>query len=149
MVIAQMGQDRAGYYSYDGLQRLVGLDVHNAARIVPEWQQHVPGDFVRMAPANYLGGVFGPDLGWRVAAFEPNRQMVLASPFLNWTLFLEPVDERTTRLLVRSRGTIGVSPSRFFGAIVGVTVLRPVHFVMERKMLLTVKRLAEEHTPRG
>ena len=36
--IAQLGQGRGGFYSYDFLENLVGCDIHSADRIVPEWQ---------------------------------------------------------------------------------------------------------------
>ena len=36
--IAQLGQGRGGFYSYDLVENLVGCDIHSADRIVPEWQ---------------------------------------------------------------------------------------------------------------
>lgn len=36
--IVQMGQGRGGFYSYEALEDLVGCKIHNASRIVPEWQ---------------------------------------------------------------------------------------------------------------
>lgn len=48
--IAQLGQGRGGFYSYDFLENLAGCDVHSADRIVPEWQDVVVGDEVRLAP---------------------------------------------------------------------------------------------------
>ena len=36
--IAQLGQGRGGFYSYDALENLVGCDIHSADRIVPAWQ---------------------------------------------------------------------------------------------------------------
>ena len=37
--IAQLGQGRGGFYSYDWLENLVAhIDIHNADQIVPEWQ---------------------------------------------------------------------------------------------------------------
>ena len=36
--IAQLGQGRGGFYSYDFLENVVGCDIHSADRIVPEWQ---------------------------------------------------------------------------------------------------------------
>src|SRR5260221_3260859 len=35
--IAQLGQGRGGFYSYDSLENLVGCDIHSADRIVAEW----------------------------------------------------------------------------------------------------------------
>src|SRR6266487_1255396 len=34
--IAQLGQGRGGFYSYDFLENLVGCDIHSADRIVPD-----------------------------------------------------------------------------------------------------------------
>ena len=48
--IAQLGQGRGGFYSYDFLENLVGCDIHSADRIVPEWQGVQAGDEVRLAP---------------------------------------------------------------------------------------------------
>jgi hypothetical protein len=45
--IAQLGQGRGGFYSYDVLENLVGLDIHSADRIVPEWQGIEVGDEVK------------------------------------------------------------------------------------------------------
>ncbi len=44
--IAQLGQGRGGFYSYDFLENLVGCDIHSADRIVPEWQDVAVGDEV-------------------------------------------------------------------------------------------------------
>src|SRR3979411_1439588 len=44
--IAQLGQGRGGFYSYDFLENLVGCDIHSADRIVPEWQDVEVGDEV-------------------------------------------------------------------------------------------------------
>src|SRR6202051_3997020 len=37
--VAQLGQGRGGFYSYDFLENLVGCDIHSADRVVSEWQQ--------------------------------------------------------------------------------------------------------------
>ena len=64
--LAQIGQDRAGFYSYDWLERAFLADVHNADEIRPEWQHQAAGEFVRATQPGYLGGLFGRDLGWRI-----------------------------------------------------------------------------------
>ena len=48
--IAQLGQGRGGFYSYDFLENLVGCDIHSADRIVPEWQDAGVGDEVKLHP---------------------------------------------------------------------------------------------------
>jgi hypothetical protein len=42
-----MGQGRAGYYSHDNLERLVGAAIRNAEEIHPEWQHLAVGDLLR------------------------------------------------------------------------------------------------------
>lgn len=44
--IKQMGQDRAGWYSFEILERLFTFDIHNHYAIHPEWQDRQPGQFL-------------------------------------------------------------------------------------------------------
>jgi hypothetical protein len=44
------GQGRAGFYSYDFLENLVGCDIHSADRIVPEWQSIDVGAELKLHP---------------------------------------------------------------------------------------------------
>lgn len=138
--LVQVGQDRAGFYSYDRLERLFGADIHNADRIHQEWQQVETGDLVRAVQPDYLGGRLGRDVGWRVAEVVPGRALVLRG----WGAFVvSPVDSGTTRLHIRIRGD-GV-PRSFSPLLVpfGLLVFEPAHFVMERQMLLGIKKRAE------
>jgi hypothetical protein len=139
--LVQIGQDRGGFYSYSWLERLIGDDVRNADRIHPEWQRREVGDLVRAAQPDYAGGVFGRDLGWRVLELQPGRAIVLE----NWGAFvLRPQDDGTTRFHIRLRGP--GTPS-LLGIVLGplnAFVFEPAHFVMERGMMLGIKRRAEE-----
>jgi hypothetical protein len=65
--IAQLGQGRGGFYSYDFLENLVGCDIHSADRIVPEWQRIDIGAQVKLAPQVALN----------VALVVPARALVL------------------------------------------------------------------------
>src|SRR5450759_2138223 len=53
--IAQLGQGRGGFYSYDALENLIGCDIRSADRVVPEWQDVKVGDEVKLAPEVGLG----------------------------------------------------------------------------------------------
>jgi hypothetical protein len=44
--LIQMGQGRGGFYSYDWLENLIGLNIHNSDRIIPELQSLKVGDIV-------------------------------------------------------------------------------------------------------
>lgn len=138
--LVQIGQDRAGFYSYDWLERAIGDDIRNANHVEPAWQTRTPGDLVRATQPDYLGGVFGNDLGWHITQIEPGRAIVLE----NWGAFvLSPIDGATTRMHIRTRGSgiptlagIAVTP-------LSLLVFEPAHFIMERGMLLGIKRRAE------
>jgi hypothetical protein len=134
--LLQIGQTRGGFYSYSWLENLAGCDMHNADRIVPEWQTLRPGDVVWLHPK-------APPLS--VIMVEPFRTIVLGSddPTENagtWAFYLNPIDEETTRLLVRIRWNRvpGLRPWAM-----NYLLLEPAHFVMERKMLLGIKQRAE------
>jgi hypothetical protein len=49
--LAQIGQGRGGFYSYDALENLVRCDIHSANRIIPRLQRLHPGDLILLAPA--------------------------------------------------------------------------------------------------
>ena len=138
--LVQIGQDRGGFYSYESLEHLVGADIHNADRIVPEWQRLEEGDLVRGVQPDYLGGILGRDLGWRVAGLEPGRALVLEG----WGTFaLHPVDSATTRLIVRTYTGGTTRIGGFLAAPVQLLVFEPAHFIMQRRMMLGIKERAE------
>src|SRR5271169_3462497 len=56
--VAQLGQGRGGFYSYDFLENLVGCNIHSADRIQSEWQDVGVGDQVRLAPKVGLAAAF-------------------------------------------------------------------------------------------
>ncbi len=67
--LVQMGQGRGGLYSFDGLENLVGCDIHSADRVLPDHQVLQVGDLVRLGPVGYPC--------FRVAAVEPGASLVL------------------------------------------------------------------------
>jgi hypothetical protein len=145
--LVQIGQGRGGFYSYDWLENLIGCDIHSADRILPQFQQLAIGDPVRLMPEAKAGL---PPL--RVAAVEPERALVLrtpgtpeesfarGAPVATWAFVLEPVDDRTTRLIARWRADYVPS---LVGKLANHYLLEPIHFVMERKMLLGIKARVE------
>jgi hypothetical protein len=135
--IAQLGQGRGGFYSYDFLENLVGCDIHSANRVVPEWQQLETGDEVRLAPS----------AGLEVAILEPGRALVLKGslpiartpPFEStWAFVLCEQPDGTTRLLSRER----YGYRRWWAPYV-VEPTQAISFVMSRKMLLGIRNRAE------
>lgn len=123
--LAQIGQDRGGFYSYEWLENLAGCQMRNADRIHPEWQLRTRGEVVKLHPAG----------GLKLLRFERNRALILE----NWGAFvLQSLDGGRTRLLAR-----GLTPRG--AAAVGYGLLLEIpHFVMERRMLLGIKERAEK-----
>jgi hypothetical protein len=139
--LLQLGQDRGGFYSYDWLESLFGLRVKNAESIRPEWQHRAVGDLVRAAPADWLGGLFGSELGWRITQLEPDHALVLRG----WGAFvLQPLDTQHTRLIVRSK--TGDRNAPVWGSALSFATFELPHFIMERRMLLGIKERAERHS---
>jgi uncharacterized protein YndB with AHSA1/START domain len=139
--LAQLGQDRAGFYSYDWLERAFGANVHNVSEIRPEWQTRAVGEHVYATEPGYLGGIFGERPGWRIEMFEPNRVLVLQ----NWGAFvLVPQPDGGTRFLIRS--TISHERIPAWAAALNFSLFELPHFIMQRRMLLGIKQLAEQTT---
>jgi hypothetical protein len=138
---AQMGQGRGGLYSYDGLENLVGCDLHSADEILPEHQQLAAGDHINFGPPEkkFPGQV--------VEAIEPGRSLVMiglnpetreADRSASWVFVLEELEGSRTRLITRQRLAYDG-----FGASIMWHIVEPLNFVMERAMLRGIKRRAE------
>lgn len=141
--LAQLGEDRGGFYSFDRVERLAGLHVSNADRIHPEWQQLAAGDTVFATHVGWLG--MRRRLGWRVAEARRDTVLVLEG----WGSFvLVPTGPETTRLIARTRGAAPDNLAAVALAPLGLTIFEPMHFVMQRRMLLTLKARAEQAGPR-
>jgi len=130
--LVQVGQKRGGFYSYTWLENLVGCEMSNADQIVPEWQDLKVGDEVWLHPK-------APPL--KVLAMEPGRAIVLEN---SWTFVLDPIDDHTTRLIIRGRGDFNPDlKNALLNFILWRGVFEPAHFIMERKMMLGIKERAE------
>jgi hypothetical protein len=135
--VAQTGQGRGGYYSYEVLENLVGCKIHNADRILPEFQDIKVGDSILMHPT-------APALP--VVMVEPDRTLVFGGQQYEntaniWTFYIVS-KEGVTRLI--SRWSFQYKPV-LLNRIIYDWLIEPVAAVMQRKMLLTIKQLAETH----
>jgi hypothetical protein len=131
--LVQMGPGRGGAYTYDWIENLLGLDMHSADAIMPEYQDLKVGDAQRL-------GTGGPVL--RVAVLEPERALVLHSEDGNWVwaFALIPV-VNGTRLISRNR--IAVPTPGPVARVLYTYLMEPGSLIMERKMLLGIKERAE------
>ncbi|HEX6215655.1 MAG TPA: hypothetical protein VFZ38_12575 [Vicinamibacterales bacterium] len=142
--LVQLGQDRAGFYSYDWLERAFGARVHNVKEIRPAWQSRSAGDFVRATQPDYLWGILGDQVGWTVTTIDPGRTLVLR----NWgTFVLQPMSDGRTRFIIRS--TVGDPHIAPWVAAADMMAFELPHFIMQRKMMLEIKALAERQGVSG
>jgi hypothetical protein len=150
--LVQLGQNRGGLYSYQWLENLAGCQMRNTDRIIPELQHLREGDVVRLGPDPYPA--------YTVWSLQPSRALVLrtADPHTGrmvkpadlasgawlgtWAFVLDQRGDQTTWLLVRLRNQWRRPSLGNF--LVGLVVTEPTHFVMERKMLKTIKQLVEQ-----
>lgn len=145
--LVQIGTDRGGWYTYDALERAVGVAVHNTAEVREEWQHLAVGDRVRLAPEGWMGLADG--MAMPVARIDAGRCIVLRqeppdSPWDGvWSFHVRPEGPGRCRLVVRSRTARADGLARV-GALVGSLVFDPVTFIMERGMLLGIKQRAEQ-----
>jgi hypothetical protein len=136
--VVQLGQGRGGFYSYSWLENLVGADIHNVDRIVPEFQRLAEGDSIRMVKEEYW--IQSPMTSMTVERVHPGRTLVLRGhDGGTWTFHLEPRDDETTRFVVRGR----TPPQALLGRVVRYLAYELPHFVMERGMMRGLKARAE------
>src|SRR5664280_2558834 len=120
--LAQMGYERGGWYSYDRFERAIGAgdfaEGGSAMRIVPHLQSLRLGDTVALSQNG----------GLTVVGLDPPRSLVLHLP------------------MDLSNGGPASDRSRAVLDWNWAFVLEPVHWVMERRMLKTIKQRAEATT---
>ena len=138
--LVQMGpKPRAGVYTYDWLERRLGIDIENGNRILPEYQELAVGTVFRLSPESETGLV--------VREVLPARALVLQWTPANstWAFVLDPQPDGTTRLISRNR--IPGSGWRFWAGM--VLFMEVGSLVMERKMLSGIRQRAERQPPSG
>jgi hypothetical protein len=131
--LVQMGpRPRAGAYTYDWIERLLGIDIENSDRIMPEYQHLDVGQGI---------GLNDKGQGIIVRGVEPERFLVLqwVPQLSTWTFGLYPEADGRTRLVSRNR-LPGSGPLFWLSMI---AFMEPGSLVMERKMLLGIKERAE------
>jgi hypothetical protein len=150
--VAQMGADRGGFYSYQWLENLVGCRVRNTGTVHPEWAVGC-GDELSLHPAM-------PPLP--VVMVDPGRAFVVHSgpePDIDlardrwadcsWAFLVEPLGECRSRVISRYR--CATSDDLVTRLQLGPTLIEPVSFAMDRRMLLGIKQRAERRdtSPHG
>jgi len=141
--LCQVGTSRGGFYSYTYLERLLGRQTRNARAVHPEWQQLETGGLIHLdqrgglvvwdqVPNQYLLLVGTPE--------TRKGQPISSHPHTTWLFYLNPNQDGTTRLIVRSATACGMPVwiRPILGPFIGFTSL-----IMERKMLRSIRDMAE------
>jgi hypothetical protein len=141
--IAQIGQGRGGFYSYQTLENMAGCKIRNTVEVLPEFQHPAVGGEVYLHPA-------APPLRIEVVD-QPHAMVLFGSPadiaaekswgISTWQFIIRPTPAGGSRLLTRGRSDF--SPGWATRLAFGRLPIEPITFVMSRKMMLEIKRLAE------
>ena len=146
--LMQLGWGRAGLYSFDGLENLIGCDLHSADALLDDIAPLEVGGLLRAGPPGYPA--------WQVMRVaEPHHLVLLAvdprapepEPLIEpagngdasswqWVLEAQAGGERP-RVITRTRTSYRRGASVFWH------VIEPISFVMERQMLLGLRDRAE------
>ncbi len=141
--IAQIGQRRGGFYSYQTLENMVGCKITNTTEILPEYQHPEVGNEIYLHPS-------APPMKIRVVD-PPEALVLLGSPadtaneepwgMSTWQFIVRPGQAGWSRFLTRGRSDFssGWASRLAYGRF----PIEPITFVMSRKMMLEIKRLAE------
>jgi hypothetical protein len=146
--LAQMGCDRAGWYSWD---RLDNGGVASAQEIHPEWQNITAGQRLASSPSGHAW--------FEVAAVDPERFLALRAsldlrgrPFDTadqrpkfftdslWAFRLEKLPQDQTRLVVSGYASSRPRPLTAVGDFV---FWEPAHWIMQTRQFANLKRRAE------
>lgn len=156
---AQMGQRKAGFYSFDWLERLFGFGIYNTYDLKPEWEMKT-GDFCFFHKAG---------MGMRVAIADKPNVLVMISDsrernhpkpadawelylggedtffVYNWSFNFIPVEGNKTRVVVRTLADW--SGGQLRGFFIKHAFALPSD-IMDREMLLRIKKLVEDKNGR-
>ncbi len=133
--LVQMGPaPRAGAYTYDWIENLLGLNMHSADRVLPEFQHPQVGETISYG-SNTM----------RVELVDPGRAFAWRSEDGSWVWsFVLHEEGGGTRLISRNRFRLPTAAAR-----AGMLLMEPASLVMERKMLLGIKQRAERLAAQG
>ena len=149
--VAQIGQNKAGFYSYEALENIAGCQMRNTYHLVPEWQQLAPGDVMLLHPQvpmpvlqvepgrYYLTGCFLD--GATGQLLDPAAPRPPGALSISWLFYACDLPGGSCRFI--SRWRVGYAPSFKSDLLYGRWLMEPVAHVMDVRMLQTLRRCAE------
>ena len=158
--LVQIGQDRAGFYSYERLERLLGFGIHNTYRVDSNWQSLKAGDFVKF----HQNGI-----GMQVVSVEKEKNILMLTDsrkpmnpasekkelslslpegmymVWDWDFNLYQLPDNKTRLIIRAYADWSYSNPVLQG-LLNFTVGLPSS-IMQQQMLNEIKQCSEGNHP--
>jgi hypothetical protein len=146
--VVQFGLGRAGFYSYELFERLVGIPVKNVESIVSELQSMAIGDEIRLHP-NAPGipvGLLEPGAHVCYGSLDESGDSSSKSDLgRSWSMYILPTGTNSSRLVLRGCNERVRDPS--IGKRLSLALETAIDFLMEQRMLRTIRRLAESVPP--
>jgi hypothetical protein len=142
--IAQIGADRAGFYSYQWLENLAGCGIENAETVHPEWQADTGDDLVLHPEAPHLRIVEVKAGRYLVAHGAPDPRLSASADrwiAASWLFLVRPLAAHRCQVISRYR--VATSRHLWVRLQYGPTFVEPIGFAMDRRMLKGIKRRAQ------
>lgn len=131
--LIQIGQQHAGFYSYRGLENMLGCNITSATGIDPRFQSLAVGDTVILHPRSPALTVTLVDDGTAFVLLGADPD---SADRALWSFHLRALPGGRTRLI--ERGRYSHAPSLKSRLTFGRYFVEPIGFVMSRKMLRTI-----------
>ena len=146
--IAQVGQGRGGFYTYQTLENLVGCRINNTAELLPEHQHPVVGGGIHLHHETPPLRIETVDPPFALVLFGSPAEFESAEVWgaSTWQFIVRHHGDDGALFLTRGRYDHGSNwRSRL---MFGRFPMEVITFVMSRRMMLEIKRLAERTTSR-
>jgi hypothetical protein len=135
--LVQIGQGRGGFYSFELLENLIGCDIQNTDRIMPEFQHLTIGDSIKLHPEAPGIPVVLVDSAKAIVMGGSDESQLNAS---SWSFLLQGLDVSNSRLIARFRSSY--SPT--LGNILLQRIfVQPTSLFMQKRMMIGIKQRAE------
>ena len=132
--LSQLGADRAGFFSYVFIEEAMGYHARPLNPVAAEFGSLKPGDLVRGTIDDELAII---PYNFPVRSVIDGRSLVLE----NWGSFeIVPESKNSTRLIIRTMGFNSAKPGEMkFGTAFAEFIALPLHYIMERRLLMGIK----------
>lgn len=131
--LIQLGADRGGFYSYWFIEKPLGYRYREQNQIEPKFKDMKVG---RIISGSLDSSESVIEYSFPVVAVDQGNFFVLKG----WGCFLlNEIDLKHTRLIVRTHG----QKLSTFRDHVGYFIMMPLHYLMERRMLMGIKTRSE------